>query len=329
VPAPAVEFDRRVLFVKADAAPYATLDAGIENGLRGIVREVHTAGEQDDAVAIAAAIRPDLVLVLDPSGRPFPLERVQAIRQMGIRTVVWFPDDPYHTDRTTESAPHYDMVFTLESACIPFYRERGVANVHHVPFGVDPEAVRPVKVESSYKYDICFIGTAYWQRAAFFDQIAGYLKERRTFINGWWWDRMANYSMLADRISGYWLSPEETFRFYSGAKIVINLHRSADDPTHNGNAARVSAMSANPRVFEIAACAALQLVDARAEIPALYRPGEEIDTFTTPEELTAKIDYYLANEELRRTVAWNGYLRTLRDHTFRSRLRTLLALALG
>lgn len=322
-------WDVKVLYVKADGAPYAALDQGIEEALRASVRDVVVASPEQDVVQLSEETGPDLVLVLDAIGRSFPTEQIDRLRSNGFRTAVWLPDDPYHSDKTVAIAPHYDFVFTIESNCVPLYRELGCLQVHHLPFAVNPSFIRHIRVDESYRNDICFIGSAFWNRVAFFDEIADYLASQRVKIIGWWWDRMRNYRKLADKIHGVWLSPEETAKHYSGAKIVINLHRSTEDASHNSNSRNISANSVNPRLFEISSCATLQLVDNRAELPDLYTPGHDIATFSSPGELVDKIEYYLTHEDERREMARRGLYRTVTEHTYRIRLKRLLEIVFG
>jgi len=319
----------KVLYVKADGAPYAALDQGIEDALQAAVREAVVVSPEQDVVPLIEAAKPDLVLVLDAIGRSFPTGQIDAMRAKGFRTAVWLPDDPYHSDKTAAIAPHYDYVFTLEASCVPFYKSLGCQHVYYLPFGVNPRFIRHTRPDLTYRSDICFVGSAFWNRAAFFDEIAEYLAGKRLKIIGWWWDRMRNYRLLEDKIHGVWLSPEETAKHYSGAKIVINLHRSADDESHNANSRNIPAHSVNPRLFEISACASLQLVDERLELPGLYTPGRDIATFASPGELVDKIEYYLNHEEERREMIQRGLYRTVTEHTYRNRLQRLLEIVFG
>ncbi|MBD0381619.1 CgeB family protein [Paenibacillus sedimenti] len=322
-------WELKVMYVRANGAPYAAMDDGITGSLQKLVREVIVVNPLDNVVAIAEATRPDLVLVLDAAGLSFPVEHVQAIRALGIRTAVWLPDDPYHSDQTMMIVPSYDYVFTLEISCVDAYKGLGCEQVHYLPFGIDPERVKLEYVPTSYRKDICFIGTAFWNRVAFIDEMAYYLKDQNVMINGYWWDRLQSYQTLASKISGYWLSPEETAKHYFASKIVINLHRSIDDQSHNSNSKQIPAYSPNPRMFDIAACGTLQLTDARQQLDQFYTPGVEIDTFSSPQELIAKIQYYLSHEEERQRIALRGLSRTLKEHTYRSRLHQLLTITNG
>ncbi|GAA3408564.1 glycosyltransferase [Paenibacillus hodogayensis] len=324
-----VRHDVKVLYVKANGSPYASLDQGIEHALRSIAREVAVVQPDGDAAQAAAAEKPDLVLVLDAAGVSVPADQIDRIRAQGIRTAVWLPDDPYHSDATATIAPHYDYVFTLESSCVPVYRELGCHQSHYLPLAVNPGFTRQFKVSEAYRHDICFVGSAFWNRVAYFDEIADYLATKRVKIIGYWWERLNKYAKLAKFIDGVWLSPEETAKHYSGSKIVINLHRSAEDADHNSNSRKIPANSVNPRLFEIASCAAFQLVDQRPDLPGLYTPGHDIVTFSTPRELVRQLDYYLNHEEERREIARRALFRTVTEHTYAKRLQQMLGIVFG
>lgn len=317
------------MFIKTDGVPYASLEQGISEALGKLVREAVVVSPKEEPVRIAAEIRPDLVLVLDALGVSFPTASADALRELGIRTAVWLPDDPYHSDVSVGVAPHYDYVFTLEQSCIPLYKDLGCQEVHYLSFGASPELIRPTVVDSQYRSDICFIGSAFANRVALFDRMAPYLAGKDMKIIGYWWERLANYALLSKHIQGIWLSPEETMKYYSGAKIVINLHRGVYEEAHNSNSRNLPAFSVNPRMFEICACGTLQLTDARDELPLFYKPGVDIETFASPEDLMWKIEYFLTHENERRHIALNGLYRTVHDHTYMNRVTQLLQIVFG
>lgn len=318
----------RVLYVRTGLWAYDPLDQGVIDALNQLVRDVRVVVPTDDAVAVAADFRPDLVLSLN-SVECFSVVQVEAIRRLGIRTAAWFTDDPYFIDVTKNIAPHYDYVFTLEEACVPIYAERGCPHVFHLPFGANTAFYKPKRGDAGGVADICFIGSAFRNRAAFFDRIAPYLRSKKVMIAGYWWERMTNYAMIADQIrNGIWISPDETASVYNRAKIVINMHRAIDDET-NQNVGAVSARSVNPRSFEISACAAFQLTDVRHSLPSFFATGDEVATYESPEELIEKAEYYLSRDEERRAVALRGYARTMREHTYPRRVRQLLDAVFG
>ncbi|MNR51045.1 hypothetical protein D3C85_1706570 [compost metagenome] len=62
---------------------------------------------------------------------------------------------------------------------------------------------------------------------------------------------------------------------------------------------------------------------------SFYTVGEEIDTFSSPQEMMDKIRYYLTHEEKRRDMALRAFERTLKDHTYTKRLNQLLTIIYG
>ncbi|MGG3283045.1 glycosyltransferase family protein [Paenibacillus solani] len=316
--------DLRVLYVTTGiGVPYPALDQAVTDALKGLVRSLAVANPSEDIVRLAKEFQPDLVLALN--GVVLEAETLKVLRDRGFKTAIWFTDDPYYTDWTVSIAPRYDYIFTLESNCVSFYRDLGCQHVYHLPFAVNPNVFYPKHVPTSYQTDICFIGTAYWNRVELMDQLAPVLKNKRVVISGWWWDRMQNYTQLSDKIKlGDWMSPEDTATYYNGAKIVINHHRSSDDDTINANSRKLKALSVNPRTFEISGCSTLQLSDTRHDMDQLYSLGAEIETYASHAELMDKIDYYLRHEEERQRIALNGLIRTRKDHTYHKRLSLML-----
>jgi len=317
--------DIRVLYITAGiGVPYPALDQSIIEALGPLVKELTVASPTDDVVVIALNKHPDLVLVLN--GVVLPADKVELLRRNGYKTAVWFTDDPYYTDWTMNIAPRYDYVFTLELNCIAFYHDAGCQHVYYLPFAANPNVFQPKQVPPSYQSDICLIGTGFWNRIEMIDRLLPVLLNRKVVISGWWWDRLQNYTHLSDSIKlGDWMTPEETASYYNGAKIVLNLHRSIHDDSINVNTSKkITALSVNPRTFEIASCGAFQLSDMRQETGQLYSLGAEIETYTTHEELVKKIKYYLHNEDERQQVALSGLARTRRDHMYLHRLTTML-----
>ncbi|WEK53345.1 MAG: glycosyltransferase [Candidatus Cohnella colombiensis] len=317
-----------VLYVTSGKGyPYSPIDLAICESLKLVVAKVSVAQPNQDIVRIAAQEQPDLLLVLE--GMNTPVEKVYAVKELGIRTAIWFTDDPYYTDITSELARAYDCIFTLERNCVQFYGELGCSRVHYLPLGVYPVAYRPRNPSVETRGDICFIGSAYWNRVSLFQQIIPRIAHRKMLISGLWWDRLPNYRRYRSRIQvGAWMDPISTCEKYNAHKIVINAHRAHDDDTYNRNRFRIAAVSPNPRTFEISASATLQLTDRREDIEQFYVPDKEIVIFENAQDLANKMEYYLAHEEERREIALRGLYRTMKNHTYVSRLNQLIDLAL-
>lgn len=303
--------------------PYSPIDEAVIATLQTMVAELSIVEVGQSLPDRAATIRPDLVLVLD--GMELPLDQIDAVRSLGIRTAVWLTDDPYYTDVTIRMVTHFDYVFTLERNCIDLYRAAGANDVYYLPFAAHPDHFQPTLIQSQIRRNISFIGSAYWNRVNYLQPIIGNLMNSGLHINGIWWDRLPEYTAYPNRIEiGKWMGPNETAEVYSGTKIMLNLHRSPFDESVNQNNSGITAVSPNPRTFEISACGTLQLVDAREDLASFYIPGQEIETFNNAEELLDKVNFYLTHEKERREIALRGLERTYRDHTYGNRIDELL-----
>lgn len=318
-----------VLYVTSGKGyPYSPLDTGIQETLKTIVERVTMVVPDDDVVQVAREQRPDMMLALD--GFNLSVEKVKSVSDLGIRTAIWFTDDPYYTDITAGIAVYYQQVFTLERNCVPFYTGIGCSRVTYLPLGVFPGSYRPQNPPFPLRNEICFIGTAFWNRVKLFDRLIPMIAHRKLHISGMWWDRLSEYQRWKGLIElGKWMDPERTSERYNANKIVINVHRSHDDNTFNQNSAQIPAVSPNPRTFEISASATLQLTDLREDLAQFYIPGQEIVTYDSPEDLVYKADYYLEHEEERQAIALRGLYRTLRDHTYVSRLNQIIDLTMN
>ncbi|MBD2871531.1 CgeB family protein [Paenibacillus arenilitoris] len=317
-------FGVRMLFVRSGGGePFLSIERSLLSILQSTTAEVREIGVHDDVPGTALAWRPDVVLVF--SGYYLPIEQIYPIKQAGIKTVIWLTDDPYTLDVTLNKAIVYDHIFTQESNCVPLYQSFGCRKVTYLPLAADRTIYRPQYTDSSYEFDICFLGVAFVNRVALFDALAPYLSKKKVLIAGLGWEKLKNYRLLKKSIRGnQWMTPNETAKYYCGSKIVINMHRPYDEPFHNENSKMITAKSINPRTFEIASCGAFQLTDIREDLSLSYKPHHEVETFRDVKEFMEKADYYLTHEEDRRRIALAGLARTLLDHSYLRRVTQLM-----
>lgn len=313
--------DAKVMYVPQG---FEAIDSGVIEALQASVRECIVA-EPQRMLDLALETKPDLLLVMNGL-HVFPEEHhdhLDRIRGSGIRTAVWLADDPYFTDDTARNAPHYDYIFTHEMNCIEFYRSLGCGQVHYLPLATSSRIFHPRRTGLEYESDVCFIGNAFWNRVALFDELAPYLADKKVVIAGGYWERLSRFEMLKRHIRPGWTPIEETADYYNGAKIVINMHRPIEAGSDNRNGRNIRGTSINPRTYEISGCGTLQITDVREDLHHLYRPGSDIETFASASELRDKIEYYLNHEKERLAIALRGLRTTRENHMFADRLNRL------
>lgn len=157
----------KVLYVESGQWAYSPMDDGIASELALLTGAVRTVQPTEDVIGTATEFNPDLVLSLNPV-ESLRAETIISLGQAGMRRAVWFTDNPYYADVTEKLAVHYDYVITLESSCVEFYRSQGCKRVYHLPFAANRTLYTPMRTDESYRTDVCFIGSAFWNRVAFF-----------------------------------------------------------------------------------------------------------------------------------------------------------------
>ena len=270
-------------------------------------------------LAKVEAFAPDLVLCLAQA--PMSRAALKRLRQDGVPTAMWFVEDFRLFTYWRAFAPYYDMFAVIQKE--PFFSELaaiGVSNALYLPLAALPSLHRPLELspaeQKEFGADLSFMGAGYPNRRRAFLRLA----DQGLKIWGTEWEEEPRLAPFVQR-QGSRISPEDCVRIYNATAVNINLHSSVrpDSLVSGGD-------FVNPRTFELAACGAFQLVDRRSLMPELF--GEdELAVFDSMEELTEKIGYYKSRPEERKAVAARGRARVLADHTYASRMKTLLEFA--
>ncbi|MHB8068406.1 MAG: CgeB family protein [Desulfobaccales bacterium] len=261
--------------------------------------------------------KPDLVFVLAQAPVAPPL--LKALKSEVPLVAYWFVEDFQVLTYWQDLAPEVDVFFTLQKE--PFFSElkrRGVKNYACLPLAADLEAYHPLDLSPDEKRRfssaLSFLGAGYYNRRQFFRGLTD-------FDFKIWGSEWEVNSPLGRHIQdeAARVSEEDSARIFNATRINLNLHSS---PFHAG--INPQGDYVNPRVFDLAACGAFQLVDWRAQLPEFFTPGKELATFTSLAEAREKIGYFLAHDDERRQMAAAGRERVLRDHTYARRLATAL-----
>jgi len=265
----------------------------------------------------SAQFEPDLILALAQA--PLNPRAIQKLRSLNIPVAFWFVEDCRTFSYWKEIASEYDCFFTLQSGeFLVELRNLGAVNPYYLPQACAPESHRPLILNEEdrnrSKADLSFMGAGHYNRAQSFPRLLDYDFK----IWGTEWNLE---SPVGSRVqnNNERVGTNETVKIYNAARINLNLHSSKYHEAVNPFGDFV-----NPRTFEIAACSGFQLVDHRSEPADLFRPGKEIITFDSIDDLREKIDYYLDHAEERERIAAAGYSRVMREHTMEQRMRELL-----
>ena len=132
------------------------------------------------------------------------------------------------------------------------------------------------------------------------------------FGDSGWADSMRVGALAAHYAGRGTAYPMETAGVYSSSAININLFHLQCE------------RSLILRVYDVMACGGFLLSEYTPAFEGVFRIGEDLDVFRTPQELKEKVQFYLAHPERRRGIARCGQRAVLRGHTHAHRLRRIV-----
>ena len=79
------------------------------------------------------------------------------------------------------------------------------------------------------------------------------------------------------------------------------------------------------RCFDILGCGGFLMTNYQEELNDMFVIGQDLEAYSSPEELIDKCAYYLSHEDKRAAIARNGYEKVRTAHTYFHRLRDMLS----
>jgi len=294
--------------------------AGFVPGLSGLLDRLRRAWHQARdrrLLRTVHEIRPDLILVL--WGRSLTPELLGSLKAHArCPLVTWWCDDPFR--HSVEGLlPYYDIFFVFDRSYMARLLRAGAADVRFLPCACDETVYRPKTLsraeQARYRCDIALVAWCYPRRVEVVNALADF--DLKIWGRGWR-SAQARKSLNGTGrrlIQGErFISDEESATIYNIAKIGLNIH---SDQTHEAGL--------NTRAFEELATGTFELMDAVPGMEELLVPGEEVAVFHSPGEARELAEYYLRNPARRTHIAARGRARTLSEHTYVHRMRTLLS----
>jgi hypothetical protein len=263
------------------------------------------------ALAQIAAFDPDVVYLQDLWFLTRPeLDRLRGRGRLVVGQIASAPPPPDRLrglDLIVTSFPHY----------VERFRALGVDSVYlpiafHAPIldelgGGDPTAERPhaAVFAGGVNPSVHPAGTALIERLC----AAGLVD-----VWGYGADALRPDSPILERHHGEaW--GLDMYRVLARSRLVVNRHIEAAEGLAN-----------NMRLFETTAMGALLLTEHASNLPDLFAPGEEVETYASEDELVAKLRHYAEHPADAARIAAAGQRRTLAEHTYERRIGELAPL---
>mgnify|MGYP000079941466 FL=1 len=83
------------------------------------------------------------------------------------------------------------------------------------------------------------------------------------------------------------------------------------------------------RIFDVLGCEGFLITNYQAELPEHFNIGEDLEAYTSLDDLMGKCEYYLLHDKERQEIAHNGFEKVKKYHTYDIRLTQMLEIAFG
>lgn len=271
-------------------------------------------------IAQARAFQPDLLWMVGDNRVILPETLATIQRETGCRLLYASGTSPIVFSQPIDRAamPLYDLVLVNDYYHGIQWLELGAKRMECLPISAcDPEFHHPYPLSAeeraAYTCDIAFVGTLvpdhlYGQRIKALEALSD-------FDLGIWSVHDVPPS-LRKFVRGGALG-EDMLKILSAAKLCVNPH--GDFMRYGGNL----------RLFEAAGVGVCQISD---DLPGTRQWFPDVDgaptilTYSDPDDLRAKVRYYLAHDEERQQMAQRAQAHVYAEHTYDHRVEALEAL---
>lgn len=231
-------------------------------------------------------------------------------KKINTQIINFYPDSPFalwngnSTINVVNNLSIYDHMLTWSHELIPALISAGCKKVSYFPFAFDNELFGQELTISQedrqlFSSDVCFVGTWEPERERWLNFICTQLPHVTLAIWGnEWIKHIKPTSPLYATIRGNAIYGNTMRKAFACSKIVLNFIRQQNIQAHN------------MRTFEVPASKSFLLTQrTNDQATLLFKEGESIACFSSPEEIIQKIIFYLNNSEKLNTIIQNGFLR--------------------
>jgi hypothetical protein len=211
-------------------------------------------------------------------------------------------DEPFGGERTGQvaHASSFDLAWTSARVACEWYLVEG-GNPVFLGEGCSPDRYAPVGDGVERDIDVCFVGARYGFRPWFVRRLERAGVGVTTAGQGW--------------ASGP-VSDDEMIALMQRSKIILGLGGVGWSP---------DLKNVKGRDFD-APCIGAYVTSFNPDLAEMFRIGEEIACYSTPDEAVEVVRDLLRNPEKRARLARRGRERCLAEHTWKHRFETVLRL---
>ncbi|MGB9772135.1 MAG: CgeB family protein [Candidatus Kapaibacteriota bacterium] len=291
-------------------------------------------------VGLVKESKPDLVFFFLFNDE-FEKEALLYIRdELKVTTFNWFADDHWRFFNFSRFwAPLFSFVSTTDSKALKKYHQYGIYNViktqwgfnhfvYNLPTGFD--------FNSPTNFSVTFVGQKHSNRASYVNFLQSKGIDIKCFGRGWKNGRVSFDEMLnifrTSKINLNFSNSSGSLRLRNLATLFFTRRIDMKLRLYpfwmfyfNAQALfnRFTRRQIKGRVFEIPGSGGFLLTQNADNLSDYFLDGKEIAIFENKRDLLEKVKFYLEKEDFRKEVAYNGYLRAIREHTYEARFKDI------
>lgn len=247
--------------------------------------------------------KPDILLAVQMHYEIWT-ETLDLIRTLhDVSTICWTTDDSWKYPQFSRYiGKHYDAMTTTYPQIVPRYKHDGIQHVLLTQWAAAADQLQPPNDAASCQYPVSFVGSAYGNRPRRVEYLRSRGLEVHCFGHGW-----PSGSVAFERI------PE----IVRDSTISLNFSSSKGEN------------QIKARTFEVPGWGGFLLTEPSPGLEQYYKPGLEVAVFSDLDDLIRQARHYLETPAERDRIAWAGFERTAREHTYDARLQEVLEVAVA
>ncbi len=280
--------------------------------------------EFNKALADAASrFMPHLLFVF--KGQHVSLETLKRIKAQGAIAINFYPDTGFDDrgSQLRQTISSFDWFFTTKPVHVQHIAETyGCETASFVPHAFDPDMHRPVALDRDdrerYGCDVSFIGNMSPKKRKTLEHLRAALPDIDLRIWGG-----SGWSSTRERLGPVYQGTEVWGAEYAKAIRASEINLGL---LFEGTSGAPAGDHITARTFEIPAAGGFMLHERTGAAMEHFEEGKECAFFSDPDDLVAKIRYYLSHAEERQAIAAAGRQRCLTSgYSVDDRVATVIA----
>jgi spore maturation protein CgeB len=256
----------------------------------------------------------DASVLLTVKGNFIKPETLRVLASRGVKTVNYYPDFRFSYDSIDQTTfPLYSKFVTTKSFQVEALEKMlGKEKVRFLHHGYCSDVHYPPEaslLDEEQLPDVLYVGTYTAHKEKLFSAVKAACPDINFLIYGNGWSQANCSELLKSSLANRPIYAMNYAQLVNAAKINLAIHMGAADDT--GWQDLVSTRS-----FELPACKGFMLHMDNPEIRSLYDVGQEIDVFSSVDDLCEKIRFYLKNELIRKQMIERAYLRCVPAYSY-------------